>query len=76
MDYITCNRKKSKPRVNAKICEGCRHINICPDYGDYIQPSLFADLNKVTQRKRVIAKRIIQKVVEIAEKQEQLTLDI
>jgi len=44
----TCNRKKSKPRVNVKICEKCRHIRKCADYGSYIQPSLFLDLKGKT----------------------------
>ena len=76
MDYIICNRKKSKPMVNVKICKKCRYINKCPDYGNYIQPLLFSDLNKVTQRRRVKGEMIRQKTIEITEKQEQLTLHI
>lgn len=76
MDYITCNRTNSKPRVNVKICEKCRHSNMCPDYGNYIQPLLFPTLNKVMQREKVIGKRIRQKTAEVTDKQEQLTLNI
>ena len=46
MDYITCNRTKSKYRVAVVICETCKRMVNCPDYLNYRQPSLFPQLLK------------------------------
>jgi len=43
MDYIICNRKRSKPKVSRTICQKCRKVGKCPDYMGYIQFSLFPD---------------------------------
>jgi len=47
MVYITCNYKKSRPRISIAVCEKCKRRTNCPDYRNYIQPPLFEDLFKV-----------------------------
>lgn len=44
MDYITCNSKKNRPRVNVAVCGRCRRRGNCPDYVNYLQFPLFPDL--------------------------------
>ena len=51
MAYITCNHKKSNPKINVLVCEKCSHMKNCADYSRYIQPSLFSDF-KVTTKQR------------------------
>jgi len=46
MDYITCHRKKSFPKVPVEICAQCKRKKTCRDYGRYIQPSLFPRLDQ------------------------------
>jgi hypothetical protein len=70
MDYITCNRKKSKPWVNVKICEKC-------DYKSYIQPSLFPGFAKeITNKKTTKPKRVKLKSIPLSDKQGQLSLEM
>jgi hypothetical protein len=44
MDYITCNSKRNRPRVNVAVCARCKRRGICPDYVNYLQFPLFPDL--------------------------------
>jgi hypothetical protein len=44
MDYITCNAKKNRPRVNVAVCAKCRRKKGCPDYWNYRQFPLFPEL--------------------------------
>lgn len=52
MDFILCNRKKSKPKVGIDVCKRCRHALTCPDYACYIQPSLFPQGRDIFSRQR------------------------
>ena len=52
MDYILCNRKKSKPKVGIDVCKKCKHARSCPDYAFYIQPSLFPDARDILFRRK------------------------
>ncbi|MBW1764295.1 MAG: hypothetical protein JRJ23_06065 [Deltaproteobacteria bacterium] len=47
--YITCSRKKSRPKVSLIICEKCSRKRRCPDYKNCIEPSLFPRLTKRLQ---------------------------
>ena len=77
MDYITCNRKKSKPRVNVKIYEKCRHMRKCADYWNYVQPSLFPGFAKeMTITKATKPKRVKLESVPLSDKQGQLSLEM
>jgi len=51
MDYITCNHKKSNPKINVLVCEKCRHMKKCADYSRYIQPLLFSDFKVRTKQR-------------------------
>jgi len=39
MPYITCTKRKSH-KVHITVCEKCKGVK-CPDYRNYIQPTLF-----------------------------------
>jgi hypothetical protein len=55
MDYITCNRKKSKPKIRVDVCVKCTRMRRCLDYGSYIQPLLFPGLKKIKIRRKTRA---------------------
>jgi hypothetical protein len=82
MVYITCNYKKSRPRISIAVCEKCKRRTNCPDYRDYIQPPLFADLFKVKTitnampRKANRPKRMESEATQITDKSEQLALNL
>ena len=82
MDYITCNAKKNRPRVNVAVCAKCRRKKGCSDYGDYYQFSLFPEvLAKTRATKEAFIRfskplRIKTGPTEIANKPEQLVLDL
>ena len=81
MDYITCNWKKSRPRVSTSVCEKCRRKKSCPDYGNYLQPSLFPGIARirVTKPRYRFADKsrpIEAHVGTSLEKGEQLTLNL
>jgi len=52
MDYITCNHKKSKPKIRVDVCVKCTRMGTCADYGGYIQPSLFPGLKRTKGRRK------------------------
>jgi hypothetical protein len=53
MDYITCNHKKSKPKIRVDVCGKCKRMRTCADYGGYIQPMLFPGLKKTRVRRKI-----------------------
>ena len=55
MNFITCSRKKSKPKVSTSICEKCGRARKCPDYSLFLQPVLFSDLEKNNRPVRKLA---------------------
>lgn len=81
MVYIICNYKKSRPRISIVVCEKCKRRTNCPDYRDYIQPSLFADLFKLKTitnamfRKANRPKKMESEATQITDKSEQLALN-
>ncbi len=52
MDYILCNRKRSRPKVGIDVCKKCKHVRSCPDYAGYVQPSLFPEARDIPFRRR------------------------
>ena len=82
MDYITCNAKKNRPRVNVAVCATCRRKKRCPDYWDYCQFSLFPELlAKTRTTKEAIIRfskpiRIKSGPSQILNQPEQLLLDL
>jgi len=58
MNFITCSRKKSKPKVSTTICEKCNRARKCPDYNLFRQPVLFSDLEKNNRPFRKRASKI------------------
>ena len=40
--FIICKRRKNQPKISPLVCEQrCQWIKGCPEYFDYIQPSMF-----------------------------------
>ena len=82
MDYITCNRTKSRYKVSVDICSVCRRMKRCADYRDYVQPSLLPEaltakrITKATFRKRRKPGRTKPDFLELSNQPEQLTLNI
>ena len=82
MDYITCNAKKNRPRVNVAVCAKCRRKKGCPDYRNYCQFPLFPELlAKTRATKEAFIRfskptRIKSKRSEILNQPEQLMLDL
>jgi len=82
MNYITCNRAKSRYKVSVDICSACKHMKKCSDYMSYIQPSLFPEtlnskrITKSMFRKRRKPIRIKPDSLELPDRPEQLMLNI
>jgi hypothetical protein len=82
VDYITCNTKKNRPRVNVAVCATCRRKKRCPDYRNYCQFSLFPELlEKARITKEAFIRfskpiRIKSGPSEILNQPEQLMLDL
>jgi hypothetical protein len=81
MDYVTCNRKKSRPRISISVCEKCRRRKSCPDYGNYLQPSLFPGIARIRVKVPRYGFADRSKLIEAhvgtsLEKGEQLTLNL
>jgi hypothetical protein len=76
MDYITCNHKKSRPKVSIGVCQKCKRSSTCADYASYVQPPLFPDLIKTRPGKYRKSKLFKLKAAEIPGKPEQLTFDM
>lgn len=75
MDFITCNSKKSKPKVNVTVCGKCKRRRSCDDYSLYRQPLLFPDRSFLGDAKRPRKKRAYTKSAEPTKKQEQLGIE-
>ena len=82
MDYIICNAKKNRPRVNVAVCAKCRRKKGCSDYWNYRQFPLFPELlEKARITKEAIIRfskpiRIKSGPSEILNQPEQLLLDL
>jgi len=82
MDYITCNRTKSKYKVSVAICSVCKRKKKCPDYKSYIQPALFPEavtakrMTKAMFRKHRKPRGTKPDLLELPDRPEQLTLNI
>ncbi len=74
MPYIVCNQKKSRPKVGVDVCKKCRRRRTCADYADYLQPSLFPNLEKGPLRKRIRPLRAESEFSPTPSTQEQLKL--
>jgi hypothetical protein len=75
MVYITCNHKKSKPRISIGVCKRCKRRKNCPDYGNYVQPLLFA-IPSAIHRRGAKPKRMRSEVSQISDRPEQLALSL
>jgi hypothetical protein len=75
MDFIVCNSKKSKPKVNVSVCGNCKRRRSCEDYSRYRQPLLFSDLALPGDVKKRRKRRAHAKPAEPAKKQEQLGME-
>jgi len=71
MPYVTCTKKKSRPKVSIEVCARCREKN-CPIYHDYCQPTLFPSLIQDKAFKSPVKKRKL-KLVPLADGPEQLS---
>ena len=72
MEFIICNRKKSKPKVHVSICKACKRRRSCDDYSRYCQPLLFPDLAFVEGVKKTRKKGTCTQPAETMKRQEQL----
>lgn len=39
--FITCSRKKNRPRKSVEACLKCPYNKVCDDFKNFKQPSLF-----------------------------------
>ena len=82
MDYIACNAKKNRPRVNVAVCAKCRRKKGCPDYRNYCQFFLFPELLAKTRATKEAFIRFSKPIrtksgpSEILNQSEQLLLDL
>ncbi len=77
MDYITCNHKKSNPKINVLVCQKCRHMKKCADYSRYIQPSLSPGFAREMKNKKTAKpKRVKLESIPLSDKQGQLPLEM
>lgn len=75
LEFIICNKKKSKPKVHVSVCEACKRKRSCDDYSRYRQPLLFPDLASLGDAKKTRMKRANTKPAEPIRKQEQLGME-
>lgn len=75
MEFISCNSKKSKPKVHVTVCNACKRRRSCDDYSRYRQPLLFPDLAFLGNVKKTRKKRAYTKPAEAIRKQEQLGME-
>ena len=75
MDFIVCNSKRSKPKVNVDVCGNCKRRRSCDDYSRYRQPLLFPDLAVSEDAKKTRKKKAYTKRTEPIKRQEQLGMD-
>jgi len=72
VEFISCNNKKSKPKVHVSVCKACKRRRSCDDYSLYSQPLLFPDLAFLGNVKQPRKRRVYTKPAEPIKKQEQL----
>jgi hypothetical protein len=75
MEFISCNSKKSKPKVHVTVCNACKRRRSCDDYSRYCQPLLFPDLAFLGNVKKTRKRRSYTKPAEPIKKQEQLGME-
>ncbi len=75
MEFISCNSKKSKPKVHVTVCNTCKRRRSCDDYSRYRQPLLFPDLPLAGDAKKPRKKRAHVKPADPTKKQEQLGME-
>jgi hypothetical protein len=75
VEFISCNIKKSRPKVHVSVCKACRRRRSCDDYSRYRQPLLFPDLAFLGDVKKPKKRRAYTKPAEPAKKQEQLGME-
>ncbi len=75
MEFISCNSKKSKPKVHVTVCNACKRRRSCDDYSRYCQPLLFPDLAFLGDAKKTKKRKSYTKPAEPIKKQEQLGMD-
>jgi hypothetical protein len=75
MEFISCNSKKSKPKVHVTVCNACKRRGSCDDYSRYRQPLLFPHLAPAEPAKGTRKKRVFTKPAEPTKKQEQLGME-
>jgi hypothetical protein len=75
VEFISCNNKKSKPKVHVTVCNACKRRRLCDDYSRYRQPLLFPDLGLLRDAKKTRKKRAYTKPAEPIKKQEQLGME-
>lgn len=72
VEFISCNIKRSKPKVHISVCKACKRRRSCGDYSRYCQPLLFPDLVFGGDAKKTRKRRTYTKPSEPIKKQEQL----
>jgi len=75
MEFISCNSKKSKPKVHVTVCNACKRRRSCDDYSRYCQPLLFPDLVFSGDTKKPRKRKSYTKSAEPIKKQEQLGME-
>jgi hypothetical protein len=75
VEFISCNIKKSKPKVHVSVCKACKRQRSCDDYSRYCQPLLFPDLAFSRDAKKPRKKRVYTEPSEPVKKQEQLGMN-
>jgi hypothetical protein len=75
VEFISCNSKKSKPKVHVTVCNACKRRRSCDDYSRYRQPLLFPNLGLPGDAKKMRKKRAYAKPAEPTRKQEQLGME-
>jgi len=75
VEFISCNIKKSKPKVHVSVCKACKRRRSCDDYSRYRQPLLFPELAFSGDAKKTTKKRAYAKPSEPETKQEQLRIE-
>jgi len=75
VEFISCNIKKSKPKVHVSVCKACKRRRSCDDYSRYRQPLLFPDLAFLGDVQKTRKRRAYTKPAEPIKKQEQLRME-
>jgi hypothetical protein len=75
MEFISCNSKKSKPKVHVTVCNTCKRRRSCDDYSRYRQPLLFPDLDRSGGARKTRKRKAYAKPEEPTKKQEQLGME-